>query len=69
MAVVTKLVVTGMSCNHCTRAVDLALRALPGVSIVEVALPDAAVITHDHTTSLAQLVSAVESVGYGARHA
>ena len=66
---VTKLLISGMTCNHCVRTVGDALKAVPGVSTASVALPDRAEVEHDDTTSLDALVNAVISAGYEARHA
>ena len=56
-----------MHCNNCTRHVDKALRAVAGVSAVEVNLPDgSAKVTHDDKVELGVLVSAIESAGYEA---
>jgi copper chaperone len=62
--VITTLRITGMSCNSCVRHVGAALRGVPGVTGVDVRLPDRAEITHDGTT-LDLLVAAIESAGYG----
>jgi copper chaperone CopZ len=65
--VVTTLRITGMTCNNCVRHVDKALRAVAGVTAVEVSLPDqTAKIVHADTTEVPLLVSAVESAGYDA---
>jgi Cu+-exporting ATPase len=58
------LVITGMSCNHCTRSVGDALRGVPGVQRVVVTLPGSAEIVHDDQTPLAAMVEAVHSAGY-----
>jgi copper chaperone len=64
--VITTLSINGMSCNNCVRHVGDALRAVPGVSAVDVSLPDRrATITHDDVAAGA-LVAAVESAGYEA---
>ena len=62
---VTNLRITGMSCNNCVRHVSEALRGVPGVTNVEVALPDRATIEHGGASPEA-LVAAVESAGYDA---
>jgi copper chaperone CopZ len=65
--VVTTLRITGMTCNNCVRHVDKALRAIPGVTAVEVSLPDqTAKIVHGDATPVPSLVAAVESAGYEA---
>lgn len=66
----TNLRITGMTCNNCVRHVDQALRAVPGVSAVQVNLQaGSAEVTHDDVATLEALVHAVESAGYEARHA
>lgn len=63
----TTLRITGMTCNGCVRHVDKALRSVPGVTAVEVSLPEqTANIVHGDTTELPSLVAAVESAGYEA---
>lgn len=52
-----------MSCDHCVRALDRALRAVPGVQEVEVEL-GAATVDATETVSLATLRTAIESEGY-----
>jgi copper chaperone CopZ len=65
--VVTTLRITGMTCNNCVRHVDKALRALPGVTAVEVSLPEqTAKIVHEDATPVPALLAAVESAGYEA---
>jgi copper chaperone CopZ len=68
--VITSLRIAGMTCNNCVRHVDQALRAVRGVSAVEVDLAGgSAKVTHDDGVPLASLLSAVESTGYDASHA
>jgi len=55
-----------MSCNNCVQHVGGALRAVPGVTAVDVSLPDRrATITHE-AVAAAALIAAVESAGYEA---
>jgi copper chaperone CopZ len=64
--VITTLAIGGMSCNNCVRHVGDALKAVPGVSAVEVSLPDRrATVTHGDVAP-AVLIAAVESAGYEA---
>jgi len=63
--VTTTLRITGMTCNGCVRHVDKALRAVPGVSAVEVTLPDRAKVVHE-SAELTRLLAAVEAAGYHA---
>jgi copper chaperone CopZ len=66
--VTTKLLIQGMSCNHCVRSVGDALRAVPGVTHVVVQLPDRADVEHGEQTTLAAMLHAVQSAGYTAEH-
>jgi copper chaperone CopZ len=64
--VITTLDINGMTCNGCVKHVDQALRAVPGVTAVEVSLPDhCARIVHDpELAPPTTLVAAVEGAGY-----
>lgn len=63
---ITTLRVTGMTCNGCRKHVDAALRKVPGVTAVEVDLPNGqAKVVHDDTP-VASLIAAVEGAGYQA---
>ena len=66
---ITTLRITGMTCNGCVKHVDAALRAVPGVSAVDVKLADhQAQVVHDPERSpIASLVAAVALAGYEAR--
>lgn len=61
------LKVTGMSCGGCAETVTGALRAVDGVTEVEVSLDAGrAVVQYDEKrTSSARLKSAIEAAGYG----
>jgi copper chaperone CopZ len=61
------LKVTGMTCGGCTSNVTEALKAVSGVSDVEVSLSDgeATVQYDERKTSSEQLKSAVKGAGYG----
>lgn len=64
---ITTLRITGMTCNGCVRHVDKALREVPGVSAVEVSLPDGtAKVVHEQSARIQALVAAVEAAGYEA---
>lgn len=65
---ITTLRIKGMTCNGCVKHVDAALRAVPGVSAVEVKLAEhQAKIVHDPEQSpLGTLVAAIEQAGYEA---
>jgi len=66
--VITTLGITGMTCNGCVKHVDGALRALPGVTAVEVSLPaNEAKVVHDPQRSpVDSLIAAVVDAGYQA---
>lgn len=65
--VITTLRITGMTCNGCVRHVDKALRAVPGVTAVEVNLADgSAKVVHEELARNDDLVAAVQSAGYEA---
>ena len=67
--VITSLLrITGMTCNHCVMHVDSALRAIPGVTAVEVVLAaQQAKVVHDPLQSpVPILIAAIEGAGYGA---
>lgn len=64
---ITTLRITGMTCNGCVRHVDKALRAVPGVTAVEVDLArGTAKVVHDESAQVPAMVAAVESAGYEA---
>lgn len=58
--------VTGMTCDHCVRAVTTELVLLPGVRSVDVDLAEGAVtVTSDGPLDLEQVREAVDEAGYG----
>ena len=63
----TTLDVKGMSCQGCVASVTRVLKAVPGVSDVNVTLqPPLARVAYDSTrTTAAALKAAVEDAGYG----
>lgn len=58
--------ITGMTCDHCVRAVDGALRRVDGVSVVSVKVGQAVVSYEPETVSQDRITQAIESEGYGA---
>ena len=52
-----------MSCDHCTRAVDRAIRALPGIASCDVSLGEAVVSLDSSVVSRGELFSAVRRAG------
>jgi copper chaperone len=60
----TVLSIDGMTCGHCTKAVEKALAALPGVRSVAVQLtPGRATIVHDGA-DLAAITRLITDEGY-----
>ncbi|MFC4711339.1 copper chaperone CopZ [Planococcus dechangensis] len=60
------LEVSGMSCQHCVKAVEDSVGALAGVEKVDVSLEQNAVdVTYDSANvDVAQIASAIEDQGY-----
>jgi copper chaperone len=59
------ITVTGMSCEHCEKAVRSEISAIPGVSQVDVDVASGEVkILADRTPDMAALRAAVEEAGY-----
>lgn len=64
----TSLSITGMSCGSCRNHVDAALRAVAGVTQVQVDLAaGTARITHMGDTMPGDIILAVENAGYDAQ--
>ena len=60
-----RLKITGMTCEHCVRAVTKALKSVPGVTDAEVTLLPGQAIVHGEA-ALPELIAAVIDEGYGA---
>ena len=57
--------VTGMTCDHCVRAVTQELQGLPGVTDVEIDLPSGRVtVRSDAPLDDASVAAAVDEAGY-----
>ncbi len=61
-----RIQIEGMSCEHCQRAVEKALRAVAGVEEVEVQLQPGEASVRG-SADPAALVAAIEGEGYAAR--
>ena len=61
----TELKITGMSCGHCVKAVETALKAVPGVEGVQVSLEQGKA-TVQGQANREQMVAAVVEEGYAA---
>jgi copper ion binding protein len=56
--------VTGMTCEHCVRAVTEEVSAIPGVSEVAVDLATGAVTVTGDTPTRERMAAAVDEAGY-----
>jgi copper chaperone len=56
--------VAGMSCNHCVRGVRLALEAVEGITITEVAVGSVRVEVPDGASRIGDITAAIEDAGY-----
>ena len=61
----TELNITGMSCGHCVKAVEGALKGVPGVEQVQVSL-EGGKATVQGNADVQALVAAVKEEGYNA---
>ena len=61
----TELNVTGMSCGHCVKAVEKALKAVPGVENVQVSLEPGKAVVEGNASQQAMIAAIVEE-GYAA---
>jgi copper ion binding protein len=59
------LSIDGMTCGHCVRSVDSALKELAGVTVEQVQVGRATVSFDPATVSSARIAQAIESEGYG----
>ena len=68
MSTVNTLMVAGMTCAHCVRAVTSELSALPGVTAVDVDLQAGAVtpvtVTSETELDPADIATAIDEAGY-----
>lgn len=68
MSVVATYAVTGMTCDHCVRAVTEEVSALDGVTSVDVALvtdgPSQVTVTSDVALDPSAVAGAVDEAGY-----
>lgn len=62
----TELNITGMSCGHCVKAVEKALKAVPGVEGAQVDLAQGRA-TVQGAADPQTLIAAVQEEGYGAQ--
>lgn len=58
------LLIDGMSCEHCVRALEAALRALAGVDVRAVEVGRAVIAYTPEAISREQIMAAVEEAGF-----
>ena len=58
------LSIDGMTCGHCVRSVDNALKELAGVTVEQVKVGQATVSFDPAATTRSQITQAVEDEGY-----
>ena len=66
MAETIELTITGMTCDHCVRAVTEAIAATPGVTAAEVDLAGGSAMVTGEGLDPEALVAAIGEEGYGA---
>jgi copper chaperone CopZ len=65
MSHTTVFTVTGMTCDHCVRAVEAEVRAVPGVAAATASLADGRLTVEAATpVDPAAVAAAVEAAGY-----
>lgn len=62
-----RLSIEGMSCGHCVRAVDQALKALPGIEVERVEIGSALVAYDPALISAERIEAAISEEGYEVR--
>lgn len=60
----TAITIEGMTCDHCVRGVDRALKGLPGVRVEQVGIGKAVVDVDPAQVTPEQIFAAVEDEGY-----
>ncbi|WP_040214789.1 heavy-metal-associated domain-containing protein [Clostridium polynesiense] len=56
-----KLIISGMSCGHCVKRVDNALKSLEGINSAEVSVGEAVI---EGNVSIEQVKEAIDDAGY-----
>ncbi|MDH4143540.1 MAG: heavy-metal-associated domain-containing protein [Acidimicrobiia bacterium] len=62
----TSFLVPAMTCEHCVRAVDTELRAVPGIADVTIDLDSKAVVVTGREVAWDAIAAAVDEAGYEA---
>ena len=57
------LVISGMSCEHCTNYVKQVLSEMPGISVMDISLEGAVILSEGNITE-AEMKEAIEEAGY-----
>ncbi len=66
MAETTTFKVTGMTCDHCVRAVTSAIEGVEGVSSAKVDLAEASAVVEGEQIKAEEVIAAVREEGYEA---
>lgn len=66
MAQTIELDITGMTCDHCVRAITSAVKGVQGVSEAKVSLDAHSATVRGEGLDAAKIVAAIEEEGYGA---
>lgn len=61
------LTIDGMTCGHCVRAVDQALRSLPGVRVEQVDIGSAVAVYDPAAVNSQQIEGVIAEEGYEVR--
>ena len=61
------LTIDGMSCGHCVRAVDQALKDVPGVQVEQVEIGSAVIAYDDAAVKPEQIEALIAEEGYAVR--
>lgn len=60
----TTLTIGGMSCDHCVKAVDDALKSIEGVEVEKVKIGHAAIRYDENKVNHTSIVGVIETEGY-----
>jgi len=66
MAQTLEFTVTGMTCDHCVRAVTNAVNEVPGVSETRVSLDEKKAVVQGENLDPKAIIAAIEEEGYEA---
>lgn len=63
----TTILITGMTCGHCVKAVERALGGVPGIRVDRVEVGAAKVWSVTGAEGVSKALAAIQDAGYGAR--